>query len=172
MTEAITQKYLREAFTYIDGELYWNERPISHFENAWFMRVFNSRQAGKLAGHKSKDGYTKIKVQEKIYRMHRLVFTYHFGYEPTVIDHIDGNQRNNRIENLRECTTRQNSWNLKKKHGSVCKSGHRNVYVKAGKYQVSIGKDTKTYYFGTFERLEDAVDMAKQMRQTLYGEFA
>lgn len=56
-------------------------------------------------------GYKQLRVGDKCYLQHRVVWFMHHGYWPEVIDHIDKNKLNNRIENLRECTQRQNSLN-------------------------------------------------------------
>lgn len=55
--------------------------------------------------------YLRTTVNGKSYYLHRLVWLYHFGTAPEMIDHIDGDPGNNRIENLRECTNASNQYN-------------------------------------------------------------
>lgn len=50
------------------------------------------------------NGYYIIMIEGKRYFEHRLVWLYHYGEFPPnnlVIDHIDRNRMNNKIENLR-----------------------------------------------------------------------
>lgn len=55
--------------------------------------------------------YLRTTVSGRSYYLHRLVWIYHYGEAPEMIDHIDGNPGNNRIENLRECTNASNQYN-------------------------------------------------------------
>ena len=61
----------------------------------------------------SRVGYYYVRIRKKAYSIHRLVA---LAYIPTKntslhIDHIDGNRKNNQIENLRWCTPKENSNN-------------------------------------------------------------
>ncbi len=94
----ITQKEVKELFTYKNGELFW---------------IFFSRgiRKNRLAGSQRKDGRYQIVIKGKIYLRSRLVFLYHKGYFPQQIDHINRKQWDDRIENLREATTSLNQKN-------------------------------------------------------------
>ena len=52
-------------FEYRDGELYWKQRG-------------KSRQMGRPAGGINGDGYRRIKINRKLYAVHRLVWVMHF----------------------------------------------------------------------------------------------
>jgi len=66
---------------------------------------------GSLAGGINSDGYTTIRIDNRAYLAHRLIWKMHHGTEPNVIDHINRNRNDNRIENLRNCTTSDNASN-------------------------------------------------------------
>lgn len=91
----LTQEGLKELFDY-DPETGALLRRISVGKgNRW--------RKGTIAGHISKQGYGRVRVEGRMYLIHRLVWLWHKGYLPeNDIDHIDRDKTNNRIENLRE----------------------------------------------------------------------
>ena len=69
--------------------------------------------AGRPAKERSpnSNGYYVMMVRGERYYEHRLIWLYHYGELPSddlVIDHIDGNRMNNRIENLQLLTRYEN----------------------------------------------------------------
>ena len=55
-----------------------------------------------IAGTLRKDGYIGIFIKGTHYFAHRIIWEMHNGEIPSgmVIDHIDGNRSNNKIENM------------------------------------------------------------------------
>ncbi len=73
----------------------------------------------------------------KSYRVHRLVanaFIPNPENKPQV-NHIDGNKKNNKVENLEWCTASENTHHAYKT-GLVCKKGFNSVGVKLTKKEI------------------------------------
>lgn len=69
---------------------------------------------GMLAGCVNNAGYRVIRIDKKLYLLHRLAWLFIHGSWPKyIIDHIDGNRLNNRLDNLRDLQKAQNHHNLK-----------------------------------------------------------
>lgn len=89
----------------------------------------------------------------KTYRLHRLIAT-HFIPNPLelpCVDHINGNPRDNRIENLRWVSYRQNNLN---------KISKPNTYIQIsrnGKFQVVFNVNGTDKDFGTYKTLDEAL---------------
>lgn len=66
---------------------------------------------GKPVGTPHSLGYLKVKLQQRTYFVHRLVFMYCYGRWPIRVDHVDRDKTNNRLENLRECSHETNNAN-------------------------------------------------------------
>lgn len=155
----LTKDLLHELFDYRDGHLYW--------------KVYKPRKKpGDVAGGLDKKGYWTIGISKNIYKAHRLIFMYHHGYVPKIVDHIDGDCINNRIENLREATHRQNCFNQKLRSNN--KSGFKGVDWNEGMnaWRVQCMVDGKKKYFGCFNDLELAVLVAEEARNKYHGVFA
>jgi hypothetical protein len=69
--------------------------------------------AGSVAGAIHKYGYQVIQIDGKGYGAHRLAWLFIYGDFPEVIDHINGDRADNRIENLRNVDHQINAENRK-----------------------------------------------------------
>lgn len=94
----------------------------------------------------------------KRHKIHQLVaecFLNHVSKnDGFVIDHIDCNNKNNRIDNLRIVTQRENCWNRNVKYTS--KYAGVSLCKKSNKYRAFIYIKNKNYALGTFENEYDA----------------
>lgn len=69
-------------------------------------------KAGTIAGCPDRLGYLTIVIRKRWWLAHRLAWAFEYGELPKGhIDHIDRNPSNNRIENLRVVTPRENAQN-------------------------------------------------------------
>lgn len=83
----------------------------------WKTTSRNAKK-GNIAGTLSKhNGYRIIQLGKKLYPIHRIIWFLEKQKWPSSIDHINGNRSDNRIENLRECTQRENCINKKNAQG-------------------------------------------------------
>lgn len=94
---------------------------------------------------------------------HRVAWAIHHGEWPEVIDHINGDKRDNRISNLRDVDAWANSRN--KPVQSKSKTGIVGVEIQRGKFRAR-GFNGKT--IGMFDNIEDAAQ-ARQEFQNLHG---
>ena len=158
--EIITQDYVKQLFEYRDGALYWKHSPAHNV------------RAGSKAGNIQSEGYRSIKINNKTYKAHRLIFLMFHGWLPEKVDHKDANTSNNQIENLRPATSSENSFNAKKRVDN--KSGVKNVYwnKQCNKWAVQVSINNKHKYFGLYDDLELADLVAQEARDKYHGAFA
>jgi hypothetical protein len=156
---AITQQLLQSLFDYdsINGGLYWKVR------NG--LRKTIGKRFGCL---EKKSGYRKGTIQSKQYREHRLVWVYNNGDIPLGLeidhDNADGPKDDNRIQNLRISTHKQNMQNSKsniKQYKGVYPHGKNVFYAKCAEE-----------YIGSFPTARDAAIAYNVMAKVLFGEFA
>jgi hypothetical protein len=156
-----------DLFEYRDENLWWKERPSN--------RVDISKPAGTI--HPT--GYRQIKIKGKKYYAHRLIYQmFNEQWDITdtsrdnSVDHADRDKLNNNIDNLRVATHSQNKANSGEYKNNT--SGHLNVsWNKAvGKWDVRVRVNKKTHFGGVFDKKEDAIAKATEMRNELHGKFA
>jgi hypothetical protein len=143
---------------YKNGELYWTS-------NA------SVKMRGKLAGSLNNRGYRKIEINGKKYGAHQIVFALHNGYIPEVLDHINNNPSDNRIENLRAATKSENGYNRKQILSNT--SGAKNVSYRqdTNKWRVDIRIDGKPFCFGSYDDFDLADLVATEARNKYHGQF-
>lgn len=89
----------------------WQEHPSLKVMVSNMGRVQASKGAYLYGGH-TLNGYRKVTVQKKQYLVHRLVMQTFSREEPkSTVDHIDGVKTNNRYENLRWATMKEQANN-------------------------------------------------------------
>jgi hypothetical protein len=93
------------------------------------------------------------------------------GYYPEMVDHINGNRDDNRVENLRAATRSQNGMN---RHHKSRSSGCVGVYwhKRISKWQASIRKNSVDKHLGYFPSFLDAVAARRAAENRLFGDFA
>jgi hypothetical protein len=86
-----------------------------------------------------------------------------------VVDHINGNSLDNRIENLREATRSENTWNSVRKTKN--RTGYTGVTSTRNKWVATIKNNGKKIHVGTFKTPEEASCARESIAKTLRGEF-
>lgn len=120
-------------------------------------------------------GYWCGTINKKNYRLHRLIFLYHHGDLPDVIDHIDRDRANNRIENLRLATPAQNLQNSLVRRD--CISGLKGAFFRsrdAGKpkpWTSKININGKVISLGYYATAQEAHDAYCKAAKDHYGEY-
>lgn len=127
---------------------------------------------GTEAGSLAKSGYRQVKIDRKLHYTHRLIFLMHYGFVPTTIDHIDGNKANNKPENLRAASYRQNNCNIKVRSNNT--SGIKGVYWSSTfqSWHVRVFRDGRAVVSKYFKSLSDAKECRKLSAIKEYGEFS
>lgn len=97
------QQQLQEYYHYENGELF-------------YRKATGPRKAGASAGsvqYYEHNGHNRVRVRfkGKLYYRYQLVFCYVHGYIPEMIDHINRNPMDDRVDNLRACTASEDQMN-------------------------------------------------------------
>lgn len=118
------------------------------------------------------DGYYYTRVCRKQIAAHRIAWFLVHGRWPTgQIDHINGNQLDNRLANLREVDAAQNQWNSKLRKDN--KSGYKGVYQRRnGSFISYISVRGKRLNLGTFPTAEIAHAAYRMASEQYHGQFA
>lgn len=134
-------KFLR----YDNGNLFWK---VSR----------GKAKAGGDAGRLKSSGYIEIKLFGRSYQAHRVIWEMHHGEIPSnlVVDHINHDRSDNRIENLRVVEQRTNTKNQSMRITN--RSGVNGVrwYEARRKFRAEIKVDRKSISLGYYETIIDA----------------
>lgn len=150
MAHQITQERLKELFDYnSQGFLV---RLVSVGPTTFVgQKVYGSRKA---------DGYFQVFFDGKAQYIHRVIFAWHYGYWPDIVDHIDRDKSNNTIENLREVSPTGSSLNRGPKKNSPTQVPgvyHNNN----GRICARIKRNGKRVWLGVFETIDQAAQAIK-----------
>lgn len=169
--------YLNLIFEYKNGRLIWKERGADSLigeitpKRLGRLKSLNKKLIGEFADKViDKDGYRKVKLNNRQYKAHRIVYMMHFNALPMdlEIDHVNGDRSDNRIENLRVVSHMKNMQN--KSLQSNNKSGFHGIRFHrcSGKYCASIKVAGKAIHLGLFASKDDALN-ARKLAEIKYG---
>lgn len=103
-------------------------------------------------------GYLRIRIDKASYRVHRLAWLYVYGDWPKQqIDHINGSRTDNRIANLRDVSSKENTHNQRSPHRGNA-SGYLGVRKqrRCSTFLAVIKVDGRQVYLGSFRDPKDA----------------
>lgn len=128
---------------------------------------------GSVAGSPNYKGHLCVQVNNKIYRVHNIIWAMHHGRIPDgyLVDHIDGNPSNNSIANLRLATLSQNNNNSKKRENTSSKYKGVHWNKQSNSWRASIRADGRVLYIGNFKTEEEAHKAWCAVAKDLHGEF-
>lgn len=136
----------------------------------WLVETGTAR-IGQVAGSVSRKGYLQIGFANRSYAAHRLAWLYEFGSAPSlVIDHINGDKRDNRIANLRNVSQRANIENQRKPSGKNKTSGLLGVWKTSGtrKFVSRITANGKRHHLGYFDTAQEGHEAYVSAKRRLH----
>lgn len=152
--EEFSIEELRDAFSY-DPE----SGLICRISCGSLVKCCSKRRDGRLF-------YWILSFRGESIGAHRMAWALHHGMWPSgVIDHVDRDGLNNKIENLRDVTQAENLRNSRMKSNN--KSGVTGVSFRNGKYRAKIVHDYRVFNLGSFDNLEDAAKARKDAETEL-----
>ena len=167
---------LRDLISYSPetGCLTWKPRTPDLFRTSiktpeQMCLAWNKRHAGKEALTASSHGYKIGTIFSKIYISHVVAWAISYGDWPSdQIDHIDGDQSNNRLSNLRHVDYSQNGKNTKLNASN--KSGKMGVYQNKSnrKWVARIQTEGRRIHIGTYATKDEAIS-ARNKAERKYG---
>jgi len=147
---SVNTETLQSLFDYSNGNLIW--------------KVNKGRsKKGTIAGSRDTKGYMQLKLNQKVYRLHRLIWLWHGKELPEQIDHIDRNPLNNKIENLRAATQSENQWNTERACNGV------SFHKASNKWRARIKINNKEIYLGVFSDIEQARQVREEAARRRWG---
>lgn len=139
----------------------WRELVSKYFAGAKNPNCFYLK-VGK------RDGYVYVILDKEIRLLHRAVLNY---YGKLTVDHIDGNLLNNKTENLRICTQKENVRNRRIPKNNT--TGFKGIYItKHNTFASQIKVDGKNIHLGTYKLPQDAAKAYDEAAIKYFGSFA
>lgn len=161
---------INEEWRTINGYLNYQVSNIGRVRNVATKQILKGRECHK--------GYLRVALYEnrvcKNHAVHRLAAA-EFIENPhnlPMVDHIDGNRKNNAINNLRFCTNSQNQMNSVKKPHTSSQFKGVSLHTSTNLWIASVTKQGKRYHLGLFTDEIEAAKAYNKKAIELFGEFA
>jgi len=133
--------------------------------------TINGTAAGYDSAGSIKGKYRVIRIKKVPYLAHRLAWLYVYGSVPEVIDHANGDGKDNRLCNLRECDQSRNLQNKRIQSNNT--SGVLGVtHGRNGTWRAYVNVNGRQIMRSGFLTVEDAAKARQELAIQHYGEFA
>lgn len=129
-------------------------------------------KAGGRAGCLSVRGYIQVSVDGRPYTEHRLVWWMVKGEDCEILDHVDRDKTNNKVENLRPATKAQNAANNQHNGGKLGIPGVRILKSREKNkrpYAAYLSHQGKQDHLGYYATIEEAFEVHKAAHLARYG---
>lgn len=136
------------------------------------LRAYHQFPIGSRIGFYNTNGYEQIWIRGHFYMSANLAFFYTTGGWPKEeLDHVNGNPKDNRWENLREASREENAQNrVCPKHSSTGLKGV-SFHKASQKYIARVGANGERVHLGTFDTPEEAKVVRDAYAKEHHGEF-
>jgi len=151
---------------FLENLKYWPDS--GEFE--WLVNRKRYPKGTFLPCIRKREGYRAIKLpgggKNNRVAAHRVAFLLMEGRWPIVIDHLNGDKQDNRWENLREVSTKENAKNMPLQKNNT--SGTPGVFRVNNKWRGLLRVDGKRIHLGYFDTYEEAAK-ARTAANEKYG---
>lgn len=165
----LVNKKLPDRVKHIDFELfkeffYYDETSPSGLR--WAKNKGSRAKIHSIAGTLTNKGYYKVKLNGIPYQIHRIIWVLHYENLSIdkVINHIDGNKTNNKIDNLETCTVAENNTKQLQHTSNILRKDNS-----TGIRGVSIVQMGKNRYYTAYRTI-NRTTYTKNFNITKYGE--
>ena len=137
----------------------------------WKVQRRGRALKGSEAGTLHPKGYVRVSVDNVDYLAHRIIWALTNGETPenAVIDHVNGNPSDNRLNNLRLTTPQGNVHNQVDAHkGNVSNLIGASFHKPTGKWISRIKVNGKDKYIGLFDSAKEAHDAYMKQKNLLH----
>jgi len=136
----------------------------------WVDPAGTKTRPGAIAGYALARGNIIVMIDGRNYQAHRLAWAIYYGVDPDhIIDHIDGDPGNNRIDNLRRANQSQNGGNSRKSRKGL-KGAYPNSSGCTWCAKIRVGP--QKMYLGCFKTEQEAHEAYCAAARKYFGEFA
>lgn len=143
-----------------DGRLTWK-------------KTARSDLIGTEAGRVDDLGYRHIEAPcGRMVAAHKIIYFMHTSEIPSVVDHKDGNNRNNIFSNLRAATVSKNAMNCKMFKNNTSGVKGVSLHKQTGKWVAHIRDNGTQKSLGLFTHIFEAACARRSAELRYYGAFA
>ena len=134
-----------------------------------------NKKTGCVSIGLSGNGYRYVyysRGRRRALRQHRIIYLWFTGEQPDILDHINNDRQDNRIENLRPATNQENQ--RKRPNSGRNRSGYKGVsWTKSKKkWRACATKDYKHVHLGFYDDPIEAAKAYDKFVTNSYGEFS